>query len=1314
MKAKDNENPVALCCAVCGPLTRSELEKFFPERSKKAGAAPYPMLMRAEEQPDLPELKRRYAAMPGLRKVCRAIMTYRTAMAARGGYSQAPPNARNIAAARFALLEDTPDEFVRFYRIYRGINRYGVQPGMEHAEFWDGVLGAAWAGIDELPPSEAKDEVSEMFVNRYMLIPQAGQTNPVDMSRIPYTLRLGYALLRADTNVMPRAGNENTPDSEIHLAHAYWNLWSGHWEAAYKAFHRVFRVSSDLTFQVRRDRSAALLMVAGIAAVRAGAPLRSVEAWIGVARETMISALDPGDANNRQDIGSFFDSMRLWDAAANRRVQMLQMPPYNGPLSYLPLAMGAADIMRKTALALPVDTMANGVYEAYRRGLLLPAAYAAAGLLRVYKLTEHDRERMNEVASAVSFAALFEPAEQGSLPEPQCDNRLFALLEEAMSPEARRLYWDITTDETGGISSIEPRLVEGDSQAAGIALSASSVLDTTVHSAQSAGDAALLGVLLTRREDERGMPLYSRVLAGHPRLRLVRGKRRIPVQVVARKPLLVADKQRHRLMFSLDSNQFTALSEDADGCYSIAEYEPKMQVTLDYLKSGKAVVDMRREDETRWLLHTLQRYFDVRGDLPERLLNIPRSDGALVACVEGTGSTRYRVMLRINHRSYMPELSKPGQGEEVMLLTAADGAKACVRRDLAGELCAASAVRDRCLSLQAAAGAGEDGFEWVAAGREQMLCVLSELAGCAVPVRWLGECTPLEVIDARHAELTLSADAETAGWFELGATLRVDEHAVFSLAQLLGSREGRASRSEFVEVVPGRQYLHVAPTLRRRLQCLSDAVQPVQGRYRLAPAGVPVLLARWGSAAQLPPALRHKAEQMRECRAARPPDALQATLRAYQLEGYRWLLARARVGLGACLADDMGLGKTVQLLALLLESAAAGPSLVVAPLSLCANWLAEAERFAPTLRMRYWAGGGEDEAPAAGEVVVVSYGRLLANIAQFAGVAWNIVALDEAQAIKNPSSKRARAVCRLKAAARVCLTGTPVENSLGDLWSIMHFLNPTLLGPKSLYTSSAHSESAEQMRRLTGPFMLRRTRAEVLPQLPPLTELSLSIELSDDERALYESCRRRAVERVQAGDSAVTLLGELMTLRRLCCHGKLVLPEFAGTSAKMEAMLELVRELRAAGHRALVFSQFTDVLDIAQAELEKEDVAILRLDGRTSANKRRELVELFAAGKAEVFLISLRAGGTGLNLTAADYVILLDPWWNPAVEAQAAGRSHRMGQKRPVTVYRLIARHTVEERVVSLHNAKLLLAESAVGSGSVPLEVLRDILTAEK
>jgi len=461
---------------------------------------------------------------------------------------------------------------------------------------------------------------------------------------------------------------------------------------------------------------------------------------------------------------------------------------------------------------------------------------------------------------------------------------------------------------------------------------------------------------------------------------------------------------------------------------------------------------------------------------------------------------------------------------------------------------------------------------------------------------------------------------------------------------------------------------------------------------------------------------RARLERVREAEMLEPdvPTTLQAELRPYQVDGYRWLARLAHWGASACLADDMGLGKTVQTLAVLLRRAPDGPALVVAPTSVCGNWLTEARRFAPTLEIRVFGPGDRAKQLAeagAYAVVICSYALLQQEAELFASRAWHTLVLDEAQAVKNFATKRAQAVLALNADFRIATTGTPVENRLEELWTLFRFLNPGLLGSRDSFNERFAApiergrdiHARARLRQLVRPFVLRRTKSEVLEELPARTEITIRVEPDEREKALYEALRRDALAAITTSEGTPVerqrfeVLAQLMRLRRACCDPRLVVSGAEMSGAKLDAFRLLVEDLVANRHKALVFSQFVDYLAFLRAELDRMGVAYQYLDGSTPAAERTKRVARFQTGEGDIFLISLRAGGFGLNLTAADYVIVTDPWWNPAVEDQAASRAHRMGQERPVTVYRLVVKDSIEERIMGLHQEKRALAEGLFG-----------------
>jgi superfamily II DNA or RNA helicase len=449
---------------------------------------------------------------------------------------------------------------------------------------------------------------------------------------------------------------------------------------------------------------------------------------------------------------------------------------------------------------------------------------------------------------------------------------------------------------------------------------------------------------------------------------------------------------------------------------------------------------------------------------------------------------------------------------------------------------------------------------------------------------------------------------------------------------------------------------------------------------------------------------------------AAAPPGFKGELRGYQQAGLGWLHFLRDFGFGGCLADDMGLGKTVQVLALL-ESRRTRrkrdrlpPSLVVVPRSLIFNWLSEAARFTPRLRVLDHTGIERDgEAFAGHDLVLTTYGTLRKDIAALRETEFDYLILDEAQAIKNADSQTAKAARLLRGRHRLALSGTPVENHLGELWSLLEFLNPGILGASPTFRQHADAPRAPlagnqgALARALRPLLLRRTKEAVAPELPPRLEQTIYCELPAKQRRLYDELRdhyraslSRRIGEQGIGRAKIMVLEALLRLRQAACHPGLLDERRAGEPcAKLDLLLPQLREVLAEGHKALVFSQFTSFLALLRRQLDAEGTSYLYLDGRT--RDRREKVEAFQTDpESRLFLISLKAGGLGLNLTGADYVYLLDPWWNPAVEAQAIDRAHRIGQARPVFASRLVARDTVEEKILDLQKTKRDLADAVI------------------
>jgi hypothetical protein len=646
------------------------------------------------------------------------------------------------------------------------------------------------------------------------------------------------------------------------------------------------------------------------------------------------------------------------------------------------------------------------------------------------------------------------------------------------------------------------------------------------------------------------------------------------------------------------------------------------------------------------------------------------------------------------------------------------------QRDLQHERSTVDALIATCTSLPPVSdetrSPSDPPDSWVV-GEEGLLSLVSDLRGTQVAhaLEW-PERTALRLRGTASSSNLHGQLRCIKGWYLAQGEVKLSEVDRLSLEQL--AKAAPVGLGRFVRL-PDGDYVEVEAKVRRVLACLRGASSaPRKSGAKLQPSAAETGLALHPGALA---ALRELADPTSgfeldedtqrwlarvaelEGKDVELPPNLRAELRAYQRSGYQWLSRLAELGLGACLADDMGLGKTLQIISLVLRRA--GPTLVVAPTSVCVNWTNEIARFAPELRVMEYLGKArrrqlEQFLLQGPGVVVTSYALLQQDAAQLAQVRWDTAVLDEAQFIKNATSLRAKAAYRLQADVRIAASGTPLENHLGDVWSIFHFLNPGLLGEwkdfrreflRPIETDRDEAAQAELRRRLE-PYILRRTKARVLAELPALTEVTHEVRFSETEKVRYAVLRKQVHDKLftAAGrrDNKLEVLAEITRLRRFCCHPRLIFPDAEAESSKIDAFLELAEELAENQHRALVFSQFVDFLSLVREQLDERRIAYEYLDGSVPKAQRQRRVDAFQKGAAPLFLISLKAGGFGLNLTAADYVIHLDPWWNPAVEAQATDRAHRIGQKRAVTVYRLLMRHSIEESVTQLHTRKRELA----------------------
>jgi superfamily II DNA or RNA helicase len=560
-------------------------------------------------------------------------------------------------------------------------------------------------------------------------------------------------------------------------------------------------------------------------------------------------------------------------------------------------------------------------------------------------------------------------------------------------------------------------------------------------------------------------------------------------------------------------------------------------------------------------------------------------------------------------------------------------------------------------------------------------------------------------------------------WFGVDGKTEIDGVTIELAEMMAAVRSGQ----RYVSLGQGK-FVELERAFKERLAQLGDVVHGGRRGLELSPIAAPLADQVFdGFEVIAPLAWTKLIDRVKKARTTIPklPKELDATLRDYQLDGYRWLWRLAQMGVGGCLADDMGLGKTVQTIAMLLERAKQGPQLVIAPTSVGFNWQNELARFAPSLRVVNFReadrGAAVDQA-GPGDVVIVSYGLLRFSLEHLQKITWNTLVLDEAQAFKNYETHTARAVRSLKADWKIALSGTPLENHLGELYSLMHTVCPGLLGSwdhfSKIFARPIEKQQSAPRRdalaRLLRPFILRRTKGQVLKELPSRTEVRLDATLSKQERTLYEATRLATLaalaNRDEKKDPRFVIFAALTRMRQIASHARMVEPSAPKVSAKQALLMEHLSEVLSEGHTALVFSQFTTQLRIIEEDMHHRGMKTLYLDGSTPAKERKRLVEAFQGGEAPVFLVSLKAGGTGLNLTAADYVFLMDPWWNPAVEDQAADRAHRIGQKRAVTIVRLVATGTVEEKVLALHAHKRQLVAGVLDGADIAGKLSTDEL----
>lgn len=736
----------------------------------------------------------------------------------------------------------------------------------------------------------------------------------------------------------------------------------------------------------------------------------------------------------------------------------------------------------------------------------------------------------------------------------------------------------------------------------------------------------------------------------------------------------------------------------------VIDISPEQQKIIATFSKIEAFPDAAK-DKLTTLLERISERTPVMAELLKNSENLEKAQGssAITVRIAPDNEGKFTVHAAVRPLAGASVLCEPGKGLSCLAMNVKNRAVQ-VERNLEQE-------RKNFAQLETAVenldDSRSDRTTWILSTVDclEFLNAVRELSD--VVVEW-PEGAKLSVTHSTISFANMKFSVHRMGsWFEADGEVKLDGKTQLKMAELL--RLVREAKGNFI-ALGKEQYVALTESLKKQLIAL-DRIAGGSKTVQLSPFNSTVVgeLEKNGASVRADKEFRSLQERIARAQVvqATVPETLQAELRDYQTDGFEWMMRLASWGAGAVLADDMGLGKTVQTIAVLLARAALGPQLVVVPASVLFNWQEELSRFAPSLKrvILNEQGNREQALKDAGKntVVITTYGLSVIEAEAISEKTWATAVYDEAHNIKNRETKSFKAALEVKADFRILLTGTPLQNHLAEIWALFEVAVPGLLGSFNRFADrfvlpierDKDREQQRLLKRLISPFILRRTKADVLNELPEKTETTIKVTLSPEERALYEQLREETQINLQTGEiNPIQALASLMKLRQAACSPELVDSKLRLPSSKTQAFLGLVHNLMENRHRALVFSQFTGHLALIRRALEQEGIAYLYLDGAVTSSRRQKLVEEFEQGEMPLFLISLKAGGTGLNLTAADYVIHLDPWWNPAVEDQASDRAYRIGQERPVTVYRLIAADTVEEKILKLHGTKKSLADA--------------------
>ena len=805
---------------------------------------------------------------------------------------------------------------------------------------------------------------------------------------------------------------------------------------------------------------------------------------------------------------------------------------------------------------------------------------------------------------------------------------------------------------------------------------------------------------------DKALPL----LIGHPHV-FLHDKPQIAVEIAEGFPKLMVTEQGDNIRLQLTpqlGHSKAVVLPDGPHLFKIIKVHPEHHRILEILGQNGLVIPETGKDQVLKIIGTLSSTVTIHSEIGQPTSDIPEieSDNTPIFQITPVGNG-FRLAILIRPFGIHGPYVQPGHGA-ISLIAEISGKRLQTSRAFAKETNNCQNIINQCSTL---APLECTEYQYYLNDTESCLTLLEELNPIQnmVHIEWPeGEKLQLaNAIDFDHFNVSIK---NKGNWFGIEGEVQIDKDKVMDMRQLIQLVDKQQSR--FIPLQNG-QFVALSKSLKTKIDDLTAISTITRKELNIHPLTSHILndFVKAGAHIDGNDSWTRQLNLIKESQTIQPilPSTLHASFRDYQEEGYIWLMRLAHWGGGACLADDMGLGKTLQALAVLLKRATDGPCLIVAPTSVCMNWVDETHRFAPSLHPIIFGGNQRKKTIknlAPFDLLITSYGLLQQEETLLSSLEWNTIILDEAQAIKNIATKRSKAAMNLNAKFKVITTGTPIENHLGELWNLFNFINPGLLGSHHQFNRrfgipiERHNDpkARQILKKIVHPFILRRLKSQVLEELPPRTEIILKVEMSEDEQSFYEALRQEALTNIQnetiAKSRPMRILAEITRLRQASCHPRLVTPTATIPSSKLILFGRVTGDLLANKHKALVFSQFTSHLALIREYLDQQNINYQYLDGNTPAKERSRRVKAFQAGEGDLFLISLKAGGVGLNLTAADYVIHMDPWWNPAVEDQASDRAHRIGQIHPVTIYRLVVTNTIEEKIVALHHDKKELATS--------------------